>query len=237
MKKLFTILSLCLATVALNAQNATITLEAHDVWGDGTGYQILLDADAAEYANLPSQWPCGTSYASYEYMIPTNASPDDANVIIDNVQTITIPAGTYDYVILNPGCEDYSTIYIASAQCDSSKYDNYEFEANKTYHFSLTLGANQQNDCVTLTITDNVGISENATSQVAVFPNPATNVLNVPADGYKTIEIVNLLGQVVYSNNVTEATMQISVRDLNKGIYFVRLANENGVATQKFIKK
>ena len=71
---------------------------------------------------------------------------------------------------------------------------------------------------------------------VSIYPNPATTVLNVVAEGYNTVEIINLLGQTVYTNNVT-SNMQINISNLNNGIYFVRLNGTNGTTTQKFIKK
>lgn len=80
-----------------------------------------------------------------------------------------------------------------------------------------------------------VGIAEN-NNTVSIFPNPATTVLNVNAEGYNTVEIVNLLGQTVYTANAT-SNMQINVSNLNNGVYFVRMNGANGTATQKFIKK
>ena len=79
------------------------------------------------------------------------------------------------------------------------------------------------------------GVAEN-TRTFSIFPNPATTVLNVNAEGYNTLEIVNLLGQTVYTANAT-SNMQINVSNLNNGVYFVRMNGENGTATQKFIKK
>lgn len=78
-------------------------------------------------------------------------------------------------------------------------------------------------------------IAENSTS-LSIYPNPATTVLNVEAEGFSTIEMVNVLGQVVYSANAT-SNMQINVSNLDNGVYFVRLNGANGTATQKFIKK
>lgn len=79
------------------------------------------------------------------------------------------------------------------------------------------------------------GIVEN-NNNIAIYPNPATTILNVEADGFSTIEMVNVLGQVVYSANAT-SNMQINVSNLDNGVYFVRLNGANGTTTQKFIKK
>lgn len=75
-----------------------------------------------------------------------------------------------------------------------------------------------------------------AGKSVSIYPNPATSVLNVVAEGYNTIEVINLLGQTVYTCNATNST-QINVNNLKNGVYFVRVNGENGTTTQKFIKK
>ena len=73
-------------------------------------------------------------------------------------------------------------------------------------------------------------------NSVSIYPNPATTVLNVVAEGYNTIEVINLLGQTVYTCNATNNT-QINVSNLRNGVYFVRVNGEKGTTTQKFIKK
>ena len=103
-------------------------------------------------------------------------------------------------------------------------------------HFNCTDQFVFNLDDVTVTnATVATGIVENNIA-FSIYPNPATTVLNVNAEGYNTLEIVNLLGQTVYTANAT-SNMQINVSNLNNGVYFVRMNGENGTATQKFIKK
>jgi len=79
-----------------------------------------------------------------------------------------------------------------------------------------------------------IGISENAAQTFGLYPNPATEVLNVKANDVKNIEIVNMLGQAVITTNV----QTINVSDLTNGVYFVRVNYNNGtVSTQKFVKE
>ena len=87
-----------------------------------------------------------------------------------------------------------------------------------------------------VTINAQSSVADHTTSTFSIYPNPATTVLNVNAEGYNTLEIVNLLGQTVYTANAT-SNMQINVSNLNNGVYFVRMNGENGPATQRFIKK
>jgi len=80
------------------------------------------------------------------------------------------------------------------------------------------------------------GINENNESHSVIYPNPATNVLNILSEKeIRNIEIYNVEGQLVkfISDNVNS----IGISDLNNGVYFVKIHTENGTATHKFIKK
>ena len=49
---------------------ASVTLSAADVWGDGTGYQMLLDADATAYGNI---FPVSGAFALEDWIPFWNA--------------------------------------------------------------------------------------------------------------------------------------------------------------------
>ncbi len=126
---------------------ATIILEAPDVWGNGSGYQMLLDADATALgtiihpANGYLTYNCNIPeglYDAFEYMIPANAdaSCTAVNVVVNNSVTIQIPAGTYDWCITRPVAGDGIKIAGNSGNIDA-RYDNYVFEPGVTYHFTM----------------------------------------------------------------------------------------------------
>ena len=156
---------------------ATITLTVGNIWPDGSGYQMLIDADANAYGTIiPTSGALTTScdvnqtlYDAFEYKIPTNAdaSCTAQNVVVNNTVTIQIPAGIYDWCIANPTSND--KIYIASNDGNvNSRQDDYVFEAGKTYVFTVQkLGAT---DGVNVTITD----SGNAWTTVNNVTNPYT---------------------------------------------------------------
>ena len=137
---------------------ATIILEAGDIWDDGSGYQMLLDADATAYGTVFTStggWTA-TDYNDFEYLIPTNAdcSADATNFVLNNSVSIQIPAGTYDWCILNPS-PDYGKIYIAASNGNvGGRADDYVFEAGKTYTFVPAIFGS--NDGIDVTITGEV---------------------------------------------------------------------------------
>lgn len=87
----------------------------------------------------------------------------------------------------------------------------------------------------------------NATKEVEavtafnVFPNPATDIVNVKFDASAatTIQLIDITGKVVDSQ-LTQAgavTTQFSTAGVNAGIYFVNVSNANGATTQKVVIK
>lgn len=137
---------------------ATIILTAPDMWGDGSGYQMLLDADATAFGTIIPETGGLTSsgdasaetYAEFEYKIPGNADGAMAteNIVINNSVSIQIPAGTYDWCITNPTPAD--RIWIASGNGNvGGRYDNYVFEPGVTYEFTISAyGTNDGVDVV-----------------------------------------------------------------------------------------
>ena len=135
---------------------ATISLTAGDVFSDGSGYQMLLDADATAFGNeIPAEGPLTQGgdapaglYDAFEYKIPVNAdgSTTTSNVVVNNTVTIQVPAGTYDWCLTNPTPGD--RIWIASSQGNvGGRADDYTFEAGYTYNFTVyLLGQNDATD-------------------------------------------------------------------------------------------
>ena len=166
-----------------SATTATISLTVGDVWGDGSGYQMLLDADATAFGNeIPAEGPLTQSgnapaglYDAFEYKIPVNAdgSTTTSNIVINNTVTIEVPAGTYDWCIANPTPGD--RIWIASAQGNiGGRADDYTFEAGYTYNFTVYLLG--QNDATDVEIIPGGGetpvITDSPTPVITNSPTP-----------------------------------------------------------------
>jgi hypothetical protein len=75
----------------------------------------------------------------------------------------------------------------------------------------------------------------NFNSSISIYPNPATNELNIEATTTSKIEIMNLAGLVIINIAAKEKNTTIDISTLAQGIYFVKLSSENGVAVKKFI--
>ncbi len=72
--------------------------------------------------------------------------------------------------------------------------------------------------------------------ELILFPNPASNVLNILSNENTTVEIYSLDGRLIESHKV-QGNLTLNVADYKSGIYFVRSIDENGnLSQQKFVK-
>jgi hypothetical protein len=74
------------------------------------------------------------------------------------------------------------------------------------------------------------GMSEMSDQQIDVYPNPASDVLNVRSDHpIHRIEMMNFTGQPVYMRNGVNAhSAGIDVATLPQGVYFVKITTMKG---------
>src|SRR4030095_6414147 len=71
-----------------------------------------------------------------------------------------------------------------------------------------------------------------APSEFNVFPNPSDGVLtldiDIPLSNQVTIEVLNVIGQRVYANSMSSASLSntsIDLSALNKGYYFLTVTS------------
>ena len=79
----------------------------------------------------------------------------------------------------------------------------------------------------------NVGIVDNPSANLKVYPNPAKDFVNVETtQDIRSIEMINYLGQSVFKQAVDgKGVYKINTRQLESGIYFVRFTDAKGVVT------
>ncbi|MDR2868632.1 MAG: T9SS type A sorting domain-containing protein, partial [Bacteroidales bacterium] len=98
---------------------------------------------------------------------------------------------------------------------------------------------------ITTGIWNNYGIPTNSLSSLNVYPNPASDKLNIVIDskeaGRAIVSMTNLLGQTVYSktSNFVNGTnvVNIDVSNMTPGFYVVNVNTNSGKISQKVIVK
>lgn len=76
----------------------------------------------------------------------------------------------------------------------------------------------------------------NKLNNISIFPNPVNDEININCkEKIHGINIVNMEGKKI--KQVHPITEKIDVRELSKGMYFLKITTEKGTYLEKFIKK
>jgi hypothetical protein len=180
-----------------------------------------------------------------------------------NVGSGSISAGDADYISLafnsagQPfvGYEDYANASKASVKTFNGTSWVYvgtgAFSAGRAVYTSLAISpagqpyiayqdyANLYNTTV-MYYNAPAGINEHLFSQVTMYPNPATDKITVETSAtlpHTRLSILNMTGQQLITQEVTESITQIDLANLPGGVYFVRISNDKMFVTEKMVKK
>ena len=208
---------------------ATIALVAGDVWGDGSGYQLLLDADATAYGTiLPASGPLTSGgdvsadiYSQFEYKIPENADGALAttNMVNSDSIAITIPAGTYDWCVTNPTEGD--RMWIAG----NGRADDYTFLAGATYVFRVALEGSGDNVSVEIITTEPIIMVNPSSLSFAAEINTSSAAMEVAVTAQNLTEGITATVAApfeVSSDNTTFGTTATLTAD--GGTLYVRFS-------------
>jgi hypothetical protein len=86
-----------------------------------------------------------------------------------------------------------------------------------------------------------LGIGENGTGNVSIYPNPMEDRLNIERkdnqSGFVNLKIVSQLGQVLLQQVLTGTKTQVDLSGLVSGLYFVQLDGAGWHAVRKIVKR
>lgn len=95
---------------------------------------------------------------------------------------------------------------------------------------------------VTVTLTDCLGLDEEAADALIVYPNPVVDVLtvqNVAIEGNAVIEVLDIEGRVIISNTVSNVfgNFTIDMSTVESGVYFVKVTSDDSVQKVRVVKQ
>jgi hypothetical protein len=76
--------------------------------------------------------------------------------------------------------------------------------------------------------------SDNGTS---LYPNPVESILNIKTSIKSEVKIYNVIGKLVFANDVNTNNKGVDISHLKRGVYIVKIKNELGVKNSKIIKE
>lgn len=175
-----------------------------------------------------------------------------------NGQTYTVST-TDTYTTTNAsGCEEVITLHLTIHQSATTSVTG-EVAVGETYAengfyvtgnteagtYSYTQELFTENGCdstvtLTLTVRDGSGIESVNGLKLDIYPNPTTNVstLTINDANNATIEVYDMYGRKIMSQEVTENKTTIDLTNEASGVYFVRLYQNNMLmGTTKLVRK
>ena len=105
--------------------------------------------------------------------------------------------------------------------------------------FTLTIDFSDSKEKATPTLPVEPILSPryNEGGEISVFPNPATDFVNIKSfknSLIKTVQLVNMSGQILFeSNNINQSEIELSIANRVTGMYYVRVLTENAIFTRK----
>lgn len=82
-----------------------------------------------------------------------------------------------------------------------------------------------------------VGVDEFNQIEISIYPNPATEYINIESAQASNVEIFNMSGQMVYSTTFSDNHLTVSTGNLTAGTYVVKVTSAGTTKAQKVIIK
>ncbi len=113
----------------------------------------------------------------------------------------------------------------------------YQTPGNFTVSLEVTGPGGTDTEIKTDYILIPVGIGEETSEVIIVFPNPANDILNIvfQATGDRTVSLKNINGDEVYTIKTSEKELRINVQDYSSGMYTIAIREGNTISTSKVI--
>jgi hypothetical protein len=189
-----------------------------------------------------------TSNASYTVVGTSTAGCVSANTATSNVTVNALPT-------VSAASSNTSFICVGSnATLTASGANTYVW--NTTATTAVIVVSPSTTTSYTVTGTNAAGCSANAvltqsvntctginsnlanlTSNFIVYPNPSNGLFNVQLESASTIEVTDVLGRVILTDNVNAGTYQLNLGNTINGVYFVKSIVNGKTKTVKIIKE
>ncbi len=163
-----------------------------------------------------------------------NVTVSDSSVITGYNVYRTAATGVAPYLKLN------SSLLTATTYVDT--YPSSLVSGTFRYYVTVVYKNSEDNEILCQPSSDtlliafpHVGFNELTKGEIMIYPNPATEVLNIKSDYTITgVDAMNFVGQKVYSNgNVDSKTWQLNVSGFKTGVYFVKVSTTEGIRMVK----
>jgi len=205
----------------------------------------MVDPDVEYCYYIKAVYAGEESMATEDFCI-TVPTPDDLEAL--DLEALTDTPGENDVTLIwdaPAAClaPDGYDVYRDGAQINTSLVTEltyidpalpagfYEYYVVAVYYFGESVPSDPAYALIT-------GIDEPDANMFHIFPNPATDLVNVNSTyEIKTIQVLNNVGQVVIDEEVNAMNYKINVSAFERGIYYFKLETDEGQVIRKIAVK
>lgn len=174
-----------------------------------------------------------THFTDRGYVMPalelTVSCPETQTAAINANTTYTVP----DFSNLSSAVSETCDAVISQTPTPGTQVavGNYTIEMT-----AVNTAATTTTTCsFNLTVTENLGTIANTENKLSIYPNPATNILNIKNNNFsdEKVTVFNMIGQKVMEIKI-DKNATIDINQLSKGVYTIYF--EQSKMNAKFIK-
>lgn len=232
-------------------------LYVYDSYGDGGGSVSLTDAEGVMFFYNNGDYGAGVTAnffdinsanaPGYNFSIPTINAPIDEDIFIVfdqpvrqlNDDLITDPAFFLTFTASSKVAVPFTATMSENNRIITITPDAILTE-NTSHQIQIAPGAIETFYDVALSFvvfnftTGKATSTDLVTNKYSIYPNPASEILNINNVSNSQIEIYNIVGSLVYSAKSLTETTSVDVSSFTPGTYIIKVTNGTEVTTNKF---
>lgn len=207
---------------------------------DGDGFGLISNDSLSCFDELSGFVFDSTDCNDYNLLI-NPSQPEICNSIDDNCNLIINEDLIFTIYFQDTDGDNYGNAKIDSLWCslvtgyvpDSTDCD----DTNPDIYPGAEELLNGIDDNCNQFVDEGVEIKYLIADLFNIYPNPATNILFIEYNNTKvaTIEIINLMGELIYADEFNAQQIEIDISNFVSGIYFVRLLSVEGGWVEGFV--
>jgi len=241
-------------TFALNA-----TIKSYGTFPAGLTVQVVLTED---YVDFHTDQSTEDPVSSFAPPIGTTAGGNDDSYyplvlnFPDAVENMLPSVNGTSMNAFTPGSSQTISVSWVKNHPWAAKYKSYPYDSSGTQHLTVFIQDDKGISGVPAHYVFQsarvqvgkaiTGVEEMSVDAVSfkMYPNPTngntTLAFNLDQDQNVTVQVYNMLGEVVYSNNegtltTGQHTLMINGSAMNNGVYLVKLTTNSGVSVQRLV--
>ncbi len=197
-------------------------------------YNIGFDTTYTSFTTIQSFWPF--DYDDFKFTVDASSI---VTVNVNNIGISNLMVDIFDMSLNQVGTTVNSGGFSSITFTQTLNAGSYYLEIYGTpttssyltpYNFTLSKAAS------------GIGINEIIfdENEISIYPNPTNSKLTIESEYFginHKIEVVNSLGESLFSSKLISRNTVVDVSHLSSGIYFLKISSDKSVAYKKFVRE